>query len=62
MNTLLIIVACIAGSLVAEVGAAYYFLAKELRWLRLVLIPFLANIADHLNPDHSTLPGDNPPT
>lgn len=30
----------------------------QLDWLKATLIPWLNNIGNHLNPNHTTLPGD----
>lgn len=34
-------------------------LLKEFSWTKAVLIPWMNNIGNHVNPNHTTIPGDD---
>jgi hypothetical protein len=51
MDSLLILVTCIIGSLVSTLWFVYQFVVKEVRWFRLTVIPWMDSISNIINPD-----------
>lgn len=50
MTNLLIFLACAGMAAVTWISVAAFWIVKQLKWLRAVLIPYLAVVAKLINP------------
>lgn len=59
MNEMLLAIMLLVLLLVLAHILLSFYILQEFLWIKAVLIPWMNNIGNHVNPNHTTLPGDD---